>query len=94
MDDFRQVINYDELTSEATIALARIAAEAIRGLNWTTNSGQAAWTSRPSPTTSSARCRWPPAGWGSCSARSPATSTGRWPPGTWATISAKTPRTR
>lgn len=37
MDDFRQIISYDELTSEGTTTLARIAAEAIRGLNWTTN---------------------------------------------------------
>jgi len=29
MDDFRQMINYDELTSDDTIALARTAAEAI-----------------------------------------------------------------
>ena len=36
MDDFRQMINYDELTSDDTIALARAAAEAIRGLNWAT----------------------------------------------------------
>jgi hypothetical protein len=36
VDDFRQMINYDELTSDDTIALARTAAEAIRGLNWTT----------------------------------------------------------
>ena len=36
MDDFRQVINLDELTSDDTIALARTAAEAIRGLNWAT----------------------------------------------------------
>jgi hypothetical protein len=36
MDDFRQMINYDELTSDDTVALARTAAEAIRGLNWTT----------------------------------------------------------
>jgi hypothetical protein len=36
MDDFRQMINYDELTSDDTITLARTAAEAIRGLNWTT----------------------------------------------------------
>ena len=34
MDDFRQMINFDELTSDGTITLARIAAEAIRGLNW------------------------------------------------------------
>ena len=33
MDDFRQMINSDELTSDDTIALARTAAEAIRGLN-------------------------------------------------------------
>lgn len=33
MDDFRQMISYDELTSDDTITLARTAAEAIRGLN-------------------------------------------------------------
>ena len=33
MDDFRQMISDDELTSDATITLARTAAEAIRGLN-------------------------------------------------------------
>ena len=37
MDDFRQMIGYDELTSDDTITLARTAAEAIRGLNWATN---------------------------------------------------------
>ena len=37
MDDFRQVINIDQLTSEDTVTLARTAAEAIRGLNWATN---------------------------------------------------------
>jgi len=37
VDDFRQMISYDKLTSDGTITLARIAAEAIRGLNWTTN---------------------------------------------------------
>jgi hypothetical protein len=37
MDDFRQVIDLDRLTSDDTITLARTAAEAIRGLNWTTN---------------------------------------------------------
>ena len=37
MDDFRQMISLDELTSDGTITLARTAAEAIRGLNWTTN---------------------------------------------------------
>ena len=36
MDDFRQMINLDELTSAGTITLARTAAEAIRGLNWAT----------------------------------------------------------
>jgi hypothetical protein len=39
MDDFRQMINYDELTSDDTITLARTAAGAIRGLNWATNCG-------------------------------------------------------
>jgi hypothetical protein len=37
VDDFRQVINLDQLTSDDTVTLARTAAEAIRGLNWTTN---------------------------------------------------------
>ena len=39
MDDFRQMISLDDLTSDGTITLARTAAEAIRGLNWTTNCG-------------------------------------------------------
>jgi len=38
VDDFRQVIDLDQLTGQDTVALARTAAEAIRGLNWTTNS--------------------------------------------------------
>jgi len=38
VDDFRQVIDLDQLTSADTITLARSAAEAIRGLNWATNS--------------------------------------------------------
>jgi hypothetical protein len=38
VDDFRQVIDLDQLTSGDTVTLARTAAEAIRGLNWTTNS--------------------------------------------------------
>ena len=37
MDDLRQVINFDELTSDYTIALACAAAEAIRGLNRATS---------------------------------------------------------
>lgn len=37
MDDFRQVIDAGQLTSDDTITLARTAAEAIRGLNWATN---------------------------------------------------------
>ena len=37
MDDFRQAIDLDQLTSADPIPLARTAAEAIRGLNWTTN---------------------------------------------------------
>jgi len=37
VDDFRQMINYDKLTSDDSVALARTAAEVIRGLNWTTN---------------------------------------------------------
>jgi hypothetical protein len=36
MDDFRQVIDLDQLTGDDTIALARTAAEAIRGLNHAT----------------------------------------------------------
>lgn len=38
MDDFRQVIDLDQLTGDDTVTLARTAAEAIRGLNRTTNS--------------------------------------------------------
>ena len=37
MDDFRQVIDLDQLTSDDAITLARTAAEAIRGLNRATN---------------------------------------------------------
>jgi hypothetical protein len=37
VDDFRQVIDIGQLTSGDTVTLARTAAEAIRGLNWTTN---------------------------------------------------------
>jgi hypothetical protein len=36
VDDFRQVIDLDQLTADDTIALARTAAEAIRGLNHAT----------------------------------------------------------
>jgi hypothetical protein len=36
VDDFRQVIDLDQLTSQDTVTLARTAAEAIRGLNWAT----------------------------------------------------------
>ena len=36
MDDFRQAIDLDQLTSAGAITLARTAAEAIRGLNWVT----------------------------------------------------------
>jgi hypothetical protein len=36
VDDFRQLIDLDQLTSHDTITLARTAAEAIRGLNWAT----------------------------------------------------------
>jgi hypothetical protein len=36
VDDFRQMVNFDELASDDTITLARVAAEAIRGLNWAT----------------------------------------------------------
>ena len=36
MDDFRQVINLDQLTGDDTVTLARTAAEAIRGLNHAT----------------------------------------------------------
>ena len=38
MDDFRQMISLDDLTSDGTITLARTAAEAIRGLNHATRS--------------------------------------------------------
>ena len=36
MDDFRQVIDLSQVTSDDTVLLARTAAEAIRGLNWLT----------------------------------------------------------
>ena len=36
MDDFRQMINFSELTSADTVTLARAAAEAVRGLNHAT----------------------------------------------------------
>jgi hypothetical protein len=36
VDDFRQVIDLDQVTSDDTLRLARSAAEAIRGLNWLT----------------------------------------------------------
>jgi hypothetical protein len=36
VDDFRQAIDLDQLTGDDTIALARTAAEAIRGLNHAT----------------------------------------------------------
>ena len=75
MDDFRQMIGYDELPSDDTVALARAAAEAIRGLNYATRCDAGLGQPRP-PTTSSAPCPWPRAGSGSCSPRSPATWTG------------------
>ena len=36
MDDFRQVIDLSQVTSDDTLLLARTTAEAIRGLNWLT----------------------------------------------------------
>jgi len=36
VDDFRQVIDLSQVTSDDTLLLARTAAEAIRGLNWLT----------------------------------------------------------
>jgi hypothetical protein len=36
VDDFRQLIDLDQATSDDTVTLARTAAEAIRGLNWLT----------------------------------------------------------
>ena len=36
MDDFRQVTGLERVTSDDTVRLARITAEAIRGLNWLT----------------------------------------------------------
>ena len=38
MDDFRQVIDLSQVTSDDTLRLARTAAEAIRGLNWLSRS--------------------------------------------------------
>jgi len=37
VDDFRQVIDLDQVTGDDTVRLARTAAEAIRGLNWLTS---------------------------------------------------------
>jgi len=36
VDDFRQVIDLSQVTSDDTLLLARTTAEAIRGLNWLT----------------------------------------------------------
>ena len=36
MDDFRQVVGLEQVTGDDTVRLARITAEAIRGLNWLT----------------------------------------------------------
>ena len=36
MDDFRQVAGLEQVTGDDTVRLARITAEAIRGLNWLT----------------------------------------------------------
>jgi hypothetical protein len=38
VDDFRQVIDLEQVTGDDTVRLARITAEAIRGLNWLTGS--------------------------------------------------------
>ena len=38
MDDFRQVIDLSQVSSDDTLLLARTAAEAVRGLNWLTGS--------------------------------------------------------
>jgi hypothetical protein len=46
VDDFRQLIDLDQLTGDETVTLARTPAEAIHGLNWTTNS--AAGLNQPS----------------------------------------------
>ena len=73
MDDFRQMINYDELTSDDSVALARAAAEVIRGLNWTTNCD--AGLDQPSAAYDVIGALSQAAGRsGSCSPRSPATS--------------------
>jgi hypothetical protein len=36
VDDFRQVVGLEQVTGDDTVRLARITAEAIRGLNWLT----------------------------------------------------------
>ena len=89
MDDFRQMISLDELTSDGTITLARTAAEAIRGLNWTTNCD--AGLDQPAVAYDVlGALSQAAAGSGSCSPRSPATSTRPWPPGNSATTAART----
>jgi len=35
MDDFRQVVDLDQVSSDDTVRLARTAAEAVRGLDFT-----------------------------------------------------------
>ena len=90
MDDFRQMISLDDLTSDATITLARTAAEAIRGLNWTTNCH--AGLDQPSVAYDVLGALSQAAGRrGSCSARSSATWTRPWPPGHSVTTAARTP---
>ena len=90
MDDFRQMISFDELTSDGTITLARTAAEAIRGLNWATR--HKAGLDQPAVAYDIlGALSQAAAGSASCSPRSPATSTAPWPPAGWATTSARTP---
>ena len=91
MDDFRQAIDLDQLTSAGAITLARTAAEAIRGLNWVTRCD--AGLDQPSVAYDVlGALSQAAAGSGSCSPRSPATSTRPWPPGNSATTAARTPR--
>ena len=89
MDDVRQILSMDDLTSDQSVTLARTAAEAIRGLNHATRGD--AGLDQPSVAYDILGSLSQAARPGSCSPRSPATSTRPWPPGNSATTAARTP---
>jgi len=90
VDDFRQLIDLDQATSDDTVTLARTAAEAIRGLNWLT--GHETGLGQPSAAYDVIGAwPWQPPASGRHSPRSPAGSTRHWQPDGSATTSARTP---